>query len=337
MLRTVIVGSGAVGTLLASRLQASGRHHVTTVCRSSFGKVRQNGFLIRSTLFGDGAFRPDYVARDITDAAQQEEAYDYVFLCTKAFPSEVNSADLLGPLVSARTRIVTVQNGIGAETKLIRAFPGNPVFPAVIYCMSEQTSPGEIVQTGFVKFILGARPPVAQDPVASVEEDPGRFEREQRVAEALAADFQGGGIPTVLTDNIQGHRWLKLVWNASFNPVSVVGGGRNTGEMLADPFSKQLILDLQREIWAIGEKTTGQSLPSIPEFESPEAIVENTAKRVPYKPSMLQDHLNGRPMEHEVILKNPLEVARRYQVPTPRLESVYALMRLITLGDKARA
>ncbi|KAJ1903945.1 hypothetical protein IWQ60_012513 [Tieghemiomyces parasiticus] len=326
---SVIVGTGAVGTILASRLQASGRHHVTTVCRSNYEVVRQKGFKIRSTIFGDHTFHPDYVAPSVEDAAQQSRSYDFVILCTKAFPSRINSADVVAPLVSEHTSIVTMQNGVNTEDNLIEAFPGNPVFPAVIYLMSEQISPGEVVNGGYIHFIIGANPPtqgMAEGPAKTRAIE--RFARDQDIAKEFAADLVGGNIPTDLTDNIQGYRWLKLVWNASFNPVAVVCGDRDTGMLLADPHSRELIVNVAREIWRIGETVTGRPLPTFPGSHSPEMIVESTKKLAPYKPSMLQDHLNSRPMEHEVILRNPLDAARRVGVPAPHLESVYAILRL---------
>ncbi|KAJ1908979.1 hypothetical protein IWQ60_011425, partial [Tieghemiomyces parasiticus] len=318
-----------------SRLQASGRHHVTTVCRSNYEAIHHNGFKIRSTIFGDHTFHPDCVVRSVEDAAQQDRAYDYVFLCTKAFPSLVNSADVVAPLVSERTGIVAAQNGIGIEDGLLRSFPNNPVFAAALFLMSVQASPGEIVNSGFLRFIIGANPP-AQDMPAGESRTAAseRFRRDQLVAQALVMDLRLSNVPIDLTDNIQGYRWLKVAWNIAFNPVAVVGGGRETGEILADPYGRQLVLDLLREVWKIGETVTGRPLPPMQEFESPEAVIERTAKRVAYKPSMVQDYLNGRPMELETIVKNPLDLARRFGVPAPHLETIYALIRVVATSGK---
>ena len=45
------------------------------------------------------------------------------------------------------------------------------------------------------------------------------------------------------------------------------------------------------------------------------------------EPSMLVDVLNGRRMEVEVILGNPVRIARELGVEVPRLETLYALLK----------
>ncbi|KAJ1916780.1 hypothetical protein IWQ60_007995 [Tieghemiomyces parasiticus] len=150
------------------------------------------------------------VVRGVEDATQQDRAYDYVFLCTKAFPSLVNSANVVAPLVSERTGIVAAQNGIGIEDGLLRLFPNNPV------------SPGEIVNSGFIRFIIGANPPAQDMPVGEARTAASeRFRRDQLVAQALVMDLRLSKVPIDLTDNIQGYRWLKAAWNVAFNPVAV--------------------------------------------------------------------------------------------------------------------
>ncbi|KAJ1906389.1 hypothetical protein IWQ60_012096, partial [Tieghemiomyces parasiticus] len=147
------------------------------------------------------------VVRGVEDATQQDRAYDYVFLCTKAFPSLVNSANVVAPLVSERTGIVAAQNGIGIEDGLLRF-------------------PGEIVNSGFIRFIIGANPPAQDMPVGEARTAASeRFRRDQLVAQALVMDLRLSKVPIDLTDNIQGYRWLKAAWNVAFNPVAVVGGG----------------------------------------------------------------------------------------------------------------
>ncbi|KAJ1982475.1 hypothetical protein H4R33_005023 [Dimargaris cristalligena] len=320
----VIVGTGAVGTILGSRLQATGQCHITAVCRSNFEAVRHNGLKINSDHFGNSVFKPDYVASSVEDATNQDYSFDYIIVCTKALPALTNTVDLIRPLVSSNTSIMLIQNGIGIEDDCIQHFPQNPVFPAVIYIMCTQLSPGEIECSGQVRLIIGAN-----RLKGVVDDHELRFERDQKHCERIRELFNIGGIDAVLTDQIQGYRWLKIVWNASFNPVSVVSGGCDTVEMLSQPETADLLCTIQHELWATGEAVTGQPLPLIPGTRSPEELCRATLKLPAYKPSMLHDYLNKRPMEHEVILKNPLELARKYKIHIPHVETVYALLVLL--------
>lgn len=50
------------------------------------------------------------------------------------------------------------------------------------------------------------------------------------------------------------------------------------------------------------------------------------------KPSMLLDWEAGRPMELEVILGNPVKIARAKGLDMPRLQSMYALLKVSLLS-----
>ncbi|KAJ1650598.1 hypothetical protein IWQ61_008640 [Dispira simplex] len=322
----LVVGTGAVGSLLAYRLQDTGCN-VTCVCRSNYETAKSQGFLLRSSKYGDVTYHPSQVVRTVDEAVVQGTHYDYILVCTKAFPSKVDTSRLIYPAVQEGTMIILVQNGIGVEDRVIEVFPHNPVIPAVIYVTTEQVDSGVIQNFGPVRMIVGCN----QIPTLNNPERGTRFAQDQKTAGTFADLLNKADVATILTDNIQGYRWLKTVWNASFNTVSVVAGECNTHELLDDPALRELVIAMQREIWAIGTAVTGQPLPIMEKLETPEDIVKATREgQPPYKPSMLQDYLNHHPMEHEVILKNPITLAHRHHIPVPRCETVYAILHMLS-------
>jgi ketopantoate reductase len=58
-----------------------------------------------------------------------------------------------------------------------------------------------------------------------------------------------------------------------------------------------------------------------------ERIIKSTERNTGGRPSMLLDWEAGRPMELEVILGNPVRIARERGVSLPRMQSLYALLR----------
>jgi 2-dehydropantoate 2-reductase len=54
-----------------------------------------------------------------------------------------------------------------------------------------------------------------------------------------------------------------------------------------------------------------------------------TARLGPFRSSMLQDVEAGRPLEVEALLGAPREIAMRVDVPTPQLDRIYAMTRLL--------
>ncbi|KAK4150373.1 ketopantoate reductase PanE/ApbA-domain-containing protein [Chaetomidium leptoderma] len=124
---------------------------------------------------------------------------------------------------------------------------------------------------------------------------------------------------------LQTIRWHKLCINAAFNPSSVLAGGRGNADMARDPELRRHLGGVMREIWEAAPRILGRGFPA--SMASPEMILKSSERNVGSKPSMLLDWEGGRPMEVEVILGNPVRIARARGVEMPRLQSVYALVR----------
>jgi len=94
--------------------------------------------------------------------------------------------------------------------------------------------------------------------------------------------------------------------------------------MVDTPESLRLARQIMNEVCGIAA-AAGCPLPN----EIVQENIDGTRKMEPYKTSMLVDFEAGRPMEIEAILGNGLKVARRHNVPSPHMESLYALLKLI--------
>ena len=94
---------------------------------------------------------------------------------------------------------------------------------------------------------------------------------------------------------------------------------------------------VMEEILATAPKILGQPMPK--EFASPEQIIRSTQKNTSgSKPSMAVDWEQGKRMEMEVILGNPIRIARERGFEMPRLQTLYALVRMAQeVREKSRA
>ncbi|KAJ2719875.1 hypothetical protein GGI07_004951 [Coemansia sp. Benny D115] len=311
-LKVLLVGTGALGSIYAWRLQNSGQAEVTAVCRSNYDIVSSKGFSIVSEQYGTHQYRPHRVIRQIGDA---EEEYDFVIVCTKALPNLGDTSDLIEPVVrSPKTAIILIQNGIGIEDPYLQRYPDNPVVSGVAYIDASQPSAGQISHGVISTLMLG-------NSQAARQADLGR----------LSELWNSQGIPCqIVGPNIQAVRWYKLVWNASFNTVSVVSGGYDTRRMLNDPLCRQLIRSIMEEVYRLGETVLGHPLPVHGGIDGPEAYIRYTEDRPSTVwPSMLMDFKAHRPMEHAVILGRPIEIARELGVSVPHMETVHALLTMV--------
>jgi len=116
--------------------------------------------------------------------------------------------------------------------------------------------------------------------------------------------------------------------NVAFNPISVLTGA-TMGQIAAHPGTRDLVLAIMHETAQIATR-----LGSPPKI-SVERRFEGAAKVGEHKTSMLMDYQAGKPLETDVLLKAPVELARLVGAPAPNLEAVYALIDLLSQGFDA--
>lgn len=307
--KILIVGAGAIGAFYGALLAKAGAK-VATVCRSDYGHVKRHGVKINSRILGNWHFYPEQVLASVSD--YRDEA-DYLLLCTKLTP-DIDLPELIRPGVGPGTAIVFIQNGVEIEQTLFRAFPDHEVISGLAYICCNRTKPGEISHLAYGRLSLGNLP----DGIRS---------NTQR----LCMLFNQGGIECLAVEDIITARWQKCVWNAPFNPLSVLSGGLMTNDILDT--QEPLVRAVMQEICTIAE-ACGHPLAG----DIIEQNISNTHAMPPYKTSMLLDFEQGQAMETEAILGNAVRAARREGVACPHLETLYALMKLreLQIAEKAQ-
>jgi 2-dehydropantoate 2-reductase len=303
----LIVGAGAVGALFGSALARQGGR-VTVVCRSDFEVVSREGYRIRSPLLGDHQFRPERVLREVADCTA---APDYLILTVKVLRN-VDRAALIRPAVGPQTVIVLIQNGIDIEAEIATAFPRNELLSSLAFVAIGRAAGGEIHHQSAGSLILG-RYPTGITPAAR----------------QLAAMFEASGVGCQLTEDVVTGRWQKAVWNATFNPISIMGGVLDTAMMLKTADDQAFVRQAMQEICAVAAATGHPLHPKLVD-----QMIGATLAMPAYKTSMALDYENGRPMEIEAILGNAVRAGRQNNVAMPALESIYALARMI---ERARS
>ncbi|KAI1498979.1 ketopantoate reductase PanE/ApbA-domain-containing protein [Biscogniauxia marginata] len=353
----LFVGAGAVGCFYASRLHHPSRNVYTSLtARSNYAAIATSGVTLQTRSFGDYTFTPYAVFPSVSAAVPNsppptsssnpapKDGWDYIIVTTKALPDRTDDAAMIAPLVSPKSCIVLIQNGVGVEEPYRRRFPRNPIVSAVTIVSAEQIRNGVIRQNRWTRISLGpftrglngtpaagtarsGSSPSKCDGYSDDEEVVARRGRE--CMEDLARWWtQLGGIRDVETHTeleLQTIRWHKLCINAAFNPTAVLSGGRGNADQLTDPELRAHVAAVMREIWDAAPAVLGTPLPE--GLATPDRIIRSTERNPGARPSMLLDWEAGRPMELEVILGNPVRIARGAGVEMPRLQSLYALLR----------
>jgi 2-dehydropantoate 2-reductase len=301
-MNVLIVGAGAVGALFGSALARQGAR-VSVVCRSDYDAVSRDGYDIHSSVFGDHRFRPAHVYRNVADC---REPPDYLLLTAKVLEN-VDRAALIRPAVGPRTVIVLIQNGVDIEPPIAAAFPDNELLSSLAFVAVGRGAPGQVNHLSLGSLIMG-RYPSGVTPAA----------------QALAAAFEAGKVPCKLTENVIGARWQKAVWNAVFNPISILGGVLDTNAMLRTDAEVAFARSAMQEVCDVAQAAGHPQSPNLIE-----QMLATTRAMPAYKSSMALDYENGRPMEIEAILGNTVRAARKVGIATPNLDAIYALAKMV--------
>ncbi|KAK4057682.1 hypothetical protein OIO90_001330 [Microbotryomycetes sp. JL221] len=321
----LIVGTGAVGAFYGSRLHQPPHALVSVTCRSNYEAVKQKGISMDTHSFGSYHFTPHAVYPSITAAAQQAaQPFDFVVVSTKALPDVSDDSEMIAPVVKAPdTAIVLIQNGVGVEEPHRRRFPHSPVLSAVTVVSAAQTEPGKIKQNRWTRISVG--------PFCGDEAQQSLRERSTQANREFVDLLIGGGIKDAEDMDEQGLqlvRWHKLAINSSMNPSAVLSGGTGNSRMSLDAELRRHLAGCMNEIFETAPKVLGRDWPEKLRKADAEKILKSSERNTEGLPSMLLDWQAGRPMELEVILGNPIRIARKKGIEMPRLQTLYALLKM---------
>jgi 2-dehydropantoate 2-reductase len=318
--KIAVVGAGAIGGYVGGWLAAAGED-VTFIARgANLEAIRRDGMRVVGE-DGSLACAGAAVYEKTRDAGPQ----DFVILAVKAHQVAAVAADLAA-LCDDSTAIVTMQNGIpwwyfykqGGEYEgtavrssdpdgsIARHIDASRIIGSVVYPAAVLESPGLVRVIEGTRFTLG-------------EPDGSTSER----AQAISAALTRAGFKAPVISDIRSEIWLKLWGNLSFNPISALTHATLAG-LLRFPLTRELSIEMMREAEAIANKLGVTFRVGI------DKRIAGAEKVGEHKTSMLQDVEAGRPLEIEALIGSVVELGRLTSTPTPHVNSVYALVSLLS-------
>jgi len=319
-MRVAVIGAGAIGGYVGARLALAGEDVTFMVRGAHLAAIRNRGFRL---IGHDGSEQAATNVKASSDYAQTGPQ-DLVILALKAHQVEAVARDvpkLFGP----DTAVVTMQNGIpywyfqqhgGAlEGTPVRSvdpsgliaemIPAQRVVGCVVYPATELLKPG------VVRHIEGERFPLG-------ELDGIQSERVLRISAA----FERAGFKAPVLPNIRAEIWLKLWGNLTFNPISALAHATLV-DICQFPLSRELAAAMMSEAQAVAHQLGIEFRVTL------EKRIAGAEKVGKHKTSMLQDIEAGRAPEIDALVGAVVELARLTQTPTPRIDTVYALVKLL--------
>jgi 2-dehydropantoate 2-reductase len=312
-----IVGAGAIGGLLGAYLSRSGEDVILIARGPHLAAMRSRGVSVRSG--GE-----EFTARpECTDDMREIGRASVVFLTLKAH-SITAVAKTIGANLGESACVVGAQNGIpwwyfdGRHLESVdpggviaKNIPYRKVVGCIAYPAAQVIEPGVIEHLEGNRFTLG-------------EPDGSRSERVQAISSMLVK----AGLKAPIQTRIRNEIWLKLLGNATLNPLSALTRA-TLAEIVNSPITSDLVRTLMEEVDAVANAVGIEVALTI------EKRMAGAAATGDHKTSMLQDLEAGRPLEVDALVGAVVELADGAGVPVPTLRTVYRLTKL--LDERTRA
>ena len=126
-MRIAIMGTGAVGGYFGAKLAAAGNDVVFIVRQKQLATLRSKGLRVESP-GGNLHVQNALFTHSAADAANA----DLVLFCVKSYDTTEATA-ALAPLMSGRTAILSLQNGIDNPAKIADRWGADRTFAGVVY------------------------------------------------------------------------------------------------------------------------------------------------------------------------------------------------------------
>ena len=317
-MHTVIVGAGALGSILGGYLAETGEEVTLVGRKSHVDAIRADGLRIEG-------MRGRHVVRGmrVTTDAREVTAADTLILAVKSY----DTAEALASLAHLRGKVgavLSVQNGGGKDEALAEAFGRDAVVGATSIVGGAMPAPGHVIHTNEGGTWLG--------------ELDGR--RTARV-EAIAEVFRRARLPVEVRDDIRSAIWCKLNQMVPAATLACVTRLR-VHEMYQNPSLAALFVELSREVAGVAARlgiplVDCQGFPVKTLCSQPfDAAVESVIARgkgmqergmTQVKISTLQDLERGKRTEAEHVIGYVVDLAAAPGVAVPKLALHYRVIR----------
>lgn len=305
MKQILIVGAGSVGGFFGARLAKTNPNVSFLLRPRTLAAIRRNGLTIRSAAESFTVHPPaSSIAKDLPRP-------DLIVLGMKAYDLD-EVMDQIEPLLTEQTVILTLQNGIDTEDRLLARFSRDCVVGGVAYIYSKIAEPGVIEHYKKGALAIGEL-----------------MGHESQRLLAIRDLFAAAGLPCQLSTDIRRSKWEKMCWNCVFNPLTVLINDR-VAKALDHPEMMSVIREIVGEVGAVAAAV---KVPLPPDM--PERVVKATKEIRDIHTSMYDDWKAGRPTEIDYLNGFIVKQGRKFGIPTPVNEALTALIKALTGQEKS--
>ena len=298
-IRVAVLGAGAVGCYYGGMLARAG-HRVTFIGRPlHVDAIARDGLRFEATTFTGN------IKAEASTSAAAVRGAKLVLFCVKSTDTE-SAAAQIAPHLDAGALVVNLQNGVD-NTERIQAKVSQPVVPAVVYVATEMKGPGHLKHHGRGDLVIGNL----------------NGNISFNILQELKIQFEKASIPVVVSGNVAGELWTKLVVNCAYNALSAITQ-LPYGKLIAGPGIRETMRDVVDETLAVAKASGVQMAPDML------AKVYKIAEAMPTQySSTAQDLARGKPTEIDHLNGYVVRRGEVLGIPTPANRALHALVKLI--------
>ncbi len=306
-----IIGVGAMGSVYAALLADHGKHDVWAIDTwpEHVAAIKSKGLRV------EGASGDRTVKLDATTNPADVTGCDLVIIATK-YDGVTPAAHAALAMAKPDAPILTIQNGLGSADKVAAVVGAKRIMVGVVGGFgASMKGPGHAHHNGMEFLRLG-------------EMNGGMTPRLEQVADV----WRSGSFKVLTFDDINKMIWEKLICNTTYSGPCAMTGLR-VGEVQASADAWKIASACATEAFNVARRK-GIKL----DFDDPVAYVKAFGQKIPgARPSMLLDHIAGRPAEVDNINGAICREGAEIGEPTPVNDVVVALLRARESGFGKKA
>jgi len=302
-MKIVIVGAGALGTLLAALLSKT----KSDIWILEKDKARAN-VLSRDGITVEGLSNFKAQVKATTDHEEIGSA-DLVIISVKSYNTKEASL-CAKPLISDNTAVLTLQNGIGNIEVISEVAGAERVLGGVTNLGATLLGTGKVRYAGKGETTIGRMD--GQMPV---------------VTRSVREIFNKAGLDTKISRDIKGVLWSKLIINAGINALTALTRLPN-GKLVEFEGTRKLMREASAEAVKVAKRKRIKLIYDDP-LAKVEAVCEATSANIS---SMLQDILKKKRTEIDFINGVIVRHGQELGVPVPVNSMLVDLVKSIEAG-----
>ncbi len=300
-MKILVVGAGALGGTIGALLSATGEEVIFLENDHERARLLNREGLC---LLEEGKPERTIPLRVLTNL-DGGGPVDLVFISVKSYQTEGAVRAAL-PAVGEKTRVLSMQNGIGNTECVASIVGGERVLSGITYHSIQHLGPNRL------RFRRGIKP-------IQIAPYQGKLTDEVR---RIGEIFNRAGLDTQVADSIEHVIWQKLLHNAVVNPVSALSG-MSCDELLADADLQALMRQMCEEIVSV---MRARGVPIQDEQDPYRPVIGSQKALGPNRPSMWQDLNRGLRTEIDALNGAVVREAERFRLSVPVNQTIVWLV-----------